>query len=71
MNLPESWGLSLYVVGSYRDFLKEEIDINRLMLYREESLHSGGRICLHNENILSKIKQLEIELSDLEDQLAA
>ena len=71
MNLPESRDLVLCVVGSYRDFLKEEIDINRLMLYREESLPSGGRICLHNENILSKIKQLEIELSDLEDQLAA
>ncbi|WP_303535217.1 hypothetical protein [Synechococcus sp. YX-04-1] len=58
-------------MGSYRDFLKEEIDINRLMLYRVECLPSGDRTCLHNENLLSKIKQLEIELSDLEDQLAA
>ena len=71
MNLPESRDLALYVVGSYRDFLKEEIDINRLMLYREECLPSRDRTCLHNENLLSKIKQLEIELSDLEDQLAA
>ena len=71
MNLPESRVLALYVVGSYRDFLKAEIDINRLMLYREEHLPSGDRTCLHNENLLSKIKQLEIELSDLEDQLAA
>lgn len=71
MNLPESRDLALYVVGSYRDFLKAEIDINRLMLYREEHLPSGDRTCLHNENLLSKIKQLEIELSDLEDQLAA
>ena len=71
MNLPQSRDLALYVVGSYRDFLKEEIDINRLMLYRGECLPSGDRTCLHNENLLSKIKQLEIELSDLEDQLAA
>ena len=71
MNLPESRDLALYVVGSYRDFLKEEIDINRLMLYREERLPSEDRNCLHNENLLSKIKQLEIELSDLEDQPAA
>ena len=71
MNLPESRDLAVYVVGSYRDFLKEEIDISRLMLYREECLPSGGRTCLHNENLLSKINQLEIELSDLEDQLAA
>ena len=62
---------SLIVMGSYRDFLKEEIDINRIMLYREECLPSGEINCLHNENLLSKIKQLEIELSDLEDQLAA
>ena len=71
MNLPESRDLALYVVGSYRDFLKEEIDINRLMLYREDCLPSGDITCLHNENLLSKIKQLEIELSDLEDQQAA
>ena len=71
MNLPESLHLALYVVGSYRDFLREEIDINRLMLYREECLPSGGQTCLQNENLLSKINQLEIELSDLEDQLAA
>ena len=71
MNLPQSLGLALYVVGSYRDFLKDEIHINRLMLYREECLPSGDSTCLHNENLLSKIKQLEIELSDLEDQLAA
>ena len=71
MNLPESRDLALYVVGSYRDFLKQEIDINRLMLYQEGCLPSGDRSCLHNQNLLSKINQLEIELSDLEDQLAA
>ena len=71
MNLPESRDLSLCVVGSYRGFLKEEIDINRLMLYREECLPTGDRTSLHNEKLLSKIKQLEIELSDLEDQPAA
>ena len=71
MNLPESQDLALYVVGSYRDFLKEEIDINRIMLYREDCLPSGDITCLHNENLLSKIKQLKIELADLEDQLAS
>ena len=71
MNLPESRDLAPYVVASYRDFLQEEIDINRLMLFREECLPSGDRTCLHNQNLLSKINQLEIELSDLEDQLAA
>ena len=41
------------------------------MLYRDEcpSLELNG--CLHNENLLAKIKQLENELSDFEDQLAA
>ena len=62
---------ALFVVGSYRDFLKEEIEVHRLMLYRDEcpSLELNG--CLHNENLLAKIKQLENELSDFEDQLAA
>ena len=71
MNLPESWGLASYVVDSYRDFLKEEIDINRLMLYREECIHPNERPCLHNENLLCKIKELEKELADYDDQLAA
>ena len=71
MNLPQSRDLASYVVGSYRDFLKEEIDINRLMLYREECRPTGNSTSLHNENLLSKIKQLEIELTDLDDQLAA
>ena len=41
------------------------------MLYRDEfpSLEPSG--CLHNQNVLAKIKQLENELSDFEDQLAA
>ena len=71
MNLPESRVLAFYIVDSYLDFLKEEININRVMLYREECLPSGDNTCLHNETLLSKIKQLEVELSDLEDQLAA
>lgn len=62
---------ALFVVSSYRDFLKEEIEVHRLMLYRDEfpSLEPSG--CLHNQNVLAKIKQLENELSDFEDQLAA
>ena len=71
MNLPQSWDLAFYVVGSYRDFLKEEIDINRLMLYREECIHPDTRPCLHNENLLCKIGELEKELADYKDQLAA
>ena len=47
MSLRESRDLALYVMGSYRDFLKEEIGINRIMLYREECLPSGEISCLH------------------------
>ena len=41
------------------------------MLYRDEfpSIEPSG--CLYNQNVLAKIKQLENELSDFEDQLAA
>ena len=44
--------------------------ILRLMLYRAECLPPGTTICLHNENLLCKIKELENELADYENQLA-
>ena len=44
--------------------------ILRLMLYRVEFLPPNS-LCLHNENLLYKIKELEKELADYEDQLAA
>ena len=44
--------------------------ILRLMLYRVECL-PPNTLCLHNENLLCKIKELEKELADYEDQLAA
>ena len=51
--------------------LIEEIMILRLMLNREECLPPDSTPCLHNENLLCKIKELEKELADFEDQLAA
>lgn len=58
-------------MSSYRDFLKEEIEILRLMLYREEFLLPDPKSCIHCGILLSKLNQLEIELSDFESQLAA
>ena len=60
--------LSLFAVSWY---LREELMILRLMLYREECIHPGTRPCLHNENLLCKIGELEKELADYKDQLAA
>ena len=51
--------------------LREEIMILRLMHYRAECLPPNTSLCLHNENLLCKIKELEKELADFEDQLAA
>tara|TARA_B100000405_G_scaffold267351_2_gene205151 strand:+ start:375 stop:542 length:168 start_codon:yes stop_codon:yes gene_type:complete len=51
--------------------LREEIMILQSMLYREECIHPNERPCLHNKNLLCKIKGLEKELADYEDQLAA
>ena len=45
--------------------------ILRLMMYRVECLPPGASVCLHNENLLCKIRELEKELADYEDQLAA
>ena len=56
---------------SYRDFLKEEIEIQQLMLCRKEFLLSNAKFCMHCSRLLSKINQLENELSDFDSQLAA
>ena len=57
--------------NSYRDFLEEEIEIHRLMLCRKEFLLSTPSFCIHCSRILSKINQLENELSDFDSQFAA
>ena len=41
------------------------------MLYREECLPQDSSYRLHNDNLLSKIMELEKELADDEDQLTA
>ena len=50
--------------------LREEIMILRLMLYRVECLPPDF-ICLHNDNLMSKIGELEKELALYEDQMSA
>ena len=57
--------------NSYREFLEEEIEIHRLMLARDliRSSPQGSR--LQFGTLLSKIRRLEDELSQLDDQLAA
>ena len=57
--------------SSYRDFLSEEIEIQQLMLCRKEFLLSKSKFCIHCSRLLSKIDQLENELSDFDSQLAA
>jgi hypothetical protein len=50
--------------------LREEIMILRLMLYRVECLRPDS-ICPHNDNLISKIVELEKELAVYEDQMSA
>ena len=56
---------------SYRDCLSEEIEILRLMLYRDEFLTLDPRACKHSGPLISKIEENMKELSDLDDQSAA
>ena len=58
-------------MDSYRDFLKEEIEIHRLMLYRDEFLPLDPSACKHCGPLLSKIEEYKKDLSELEDQMAA
>ena len=50
--------------------LREEIMILRLMMYRVECLPPDF-ICPHNDNLMSKICELEKELAMYEDQMSA
>lgn len=56
---------------SCRDFLIEEIKNQQLMHCRKEFLLSNPKFCMHCIRLLSKINQLENELSDFDCQLAA
>jgi len=56
---------------SYRDCLSEEIEILRLMLYRDEFLDRDPKACKHSGPILSEIETNLKELSDLENQSVA
>ena len=57
--------------SSHRDFLEEEIEIHRLMLARDlvGSTLQGSE--LRFGTLLSKIRELEMQLADYDDQLAA
>ena len=56
---------------SYRDCLSEEIEILRLMLYRDEFLTIDPKACKHSGPIISKIEENVKELSSLDDKSAA
>ena len=56
---------------SYRDCLIEEIEILRLMLYRDEFLDQDPKACKHSGPIWSEINKNMKELSDIENQSAA
>ena len=56
---------------SYRDCLSEEIEILRLMLYRDEFLTLDPKACKHSGPLMSKIEENMKELFDLDDQSAA
>ena len=56
---------------SYRDCLSEEIEILRLMLYRDEFLILDPNACNHSGPLISKIEENMKELSGLNDKSAA
>ena len=56
---------------SYRDCLSEEIEILRLMLYRDEFLPLDPKDCKQSDPLISKIEEYTKELSGLDDQSAA
>ena len=57
--------------NSYREFLEEEIEIHRLMLTRDLISSKIQVSDLRFGTLLSKIRELEIQLADYDDQLAA
>ena len=56
---------------SYRDCLSEEIEILRLMLYRDEFLTPDPKACKHSGPLIRKIEENMKELSCLDDKSAA
>ena len=56
---------------SYRDCLNEEIEILRLMLYRDEFLTLDPKACKHSGPLIIKIEENMKELSCLDDKSAA
>ena len=56
---------------SYRDCLSEEIEILRLMLYRDEFLTLDPKACKHSGPLISKIEENMKELSCLDDRSAS
>ena len=61
--------LECAVEYSHRDSLREEIEILRLMLHRDEFSYTSSS--KHNLSLLSKIEENLKELSDLDRQAAA
>ena len=57
--------------SSYRDFLEEEIEIHRLMLARDLLSSTKQVPNIRFGTLLSKIRELEMQLADYEDQFAA
>ena len=57
--------------NSYREFLEEEIEIHRLMLALDLISPTPQGSDFRFGTLLSKIKELEIQLADYDDQLAA
>ena len=57
--------------SSYRDFLEEEIEIHRLMLARDLISPTLQGSNYRFGTLLSKIRELEMQLADCDDQSAA
>ena len=57
--------------NSYREFLEEEIEIHRLMLARDLISPTPQGSNYRFGTLLSKIRELEMQLADYDDQLAA
>ena len=57
--------------NSYREFLEEEIEIHRLMLARDLINPTPQGSDYRFGTLLSKIRELEMQLADYDDQLAA
>ena len=58
-------------MSSYRDFLEKEIETHRLILARDLLSSTKQVPDLRFGTLLSKIRELEMQLADYEDQLAA